>query len=376
MNTMKSHEYSCKEKGSTPAAQFVLQTKLAIGAVDDPLEAEADAVADQVMRMPAPGIQRKCAECEAEEEEELQRKPVVSMIQRKGSEKGSVASDAVSNGIKASAGGGSTLSADTKHFMESRFGADFSGIRIHTGREAVQMSRDLNARAFTAGNDIYFNEGEYQPHTHSGGHLLAHELTHTIQQSQNQVNRKLIQRLSVSLTGRSHDGRCGGFTRSFNFTLDNPAPTDGYMVQKIERYDNQVRCPGMGACPASPSLTFYEAFFVQSGSTEFYRRSALGMTDQSGHAAQPNSSGARYAHGEIRFFPIAVTGNLGRNNRAGLWSPGNAGGVPASLSLPSTTVAPAWWDRHTEGPVTRYVHADWRCCNDSMDFNTISSDPA
>ena len=99
------------------------------------------------------------------------------------------------------------------------------------------------------------------------------------------------------------------------------------------------------------------------------------MTDQSGHPSKPNTSGARYAHGEIRFFPIAVTGNLGRNNTAGLWSPGNAGGVPASQSLPSTTSTPAWWDNHTEGPAKRYVNADWRCCGGSDDFNVIDSDP-
>ncbi len=68
-------------------------------------------------------------------------------------------------------------------FMESRFGTDFSGVKIHTGHTAVQMNQELNAQAFTSGNDIYFNEGKYAPGSESGKHLLAHELTHTLQQS-------------------------------------------------------------------------------------------------------------------------------------------------------------------------------------------------
>lgn len=67
--------------------------------------------------------------------------------------------------------------------MESRFGTDFSDVKIHTGSEAVQMSSELNAQAFAVGNDIYFNEGKYNPNSDSGKHLLAHELTHTVQQS-------------------------------------------------------------------------------------------------------------------------------------------------------------------------------------------------
>jgi hypothetical protein len=66
--------------------------------------------------------------------------------------------------------------------MSSRFGTDFGEVKIHTDGQAAQLSRDLNARAFTAGKDIYFNEGQYQPGSSSGNHLLAHELTHTLQQ--------------------------------------------------------------------------------------------------------------------------------------------------------------------------------------------------
>jgi uncharacterized membrane protein len=99
--------------------------------------------------------------------------------------------------LASSKGGGSALPSDTRQFMESRINADFSGVRIHTGSQAEGMSRSINAQAFAHGNDIYFNEGKYAPHTEAGGTLLAHELTHTIQQGasrqsgDNKVNRRL-----------------------------------------------------------------------------------------------------------------------------------------------------------------------------------------
>ena len=74
------------------------------------------------------------------------------------------------------------MPGSTKSFMESRFGTDFSDVRIHTGDYATQMSGELNAQAFTVGSDIYFNRGKYSPESDHGRHLLAHELTHTIQQ--------------------------------------------------------------------------------------------------------------------------------------------------------------------------------------------------
>jgi len=165
---------------------LVVQKSLAIGAVDDPLEREADQMADQVMRMPEPSlIQRKCDACK--EEEQVSRKPlahsITPFIQKKAGEQGR-ASEAVSNQIQASRGSRGSLPASTKSFMESRFGTDFSSVKIHTDNQAIQMSQELNAQAFTVGSDIYFNEGKYSPESDNGKHLLAHELTHVLQQNQ------------------------------------------------------------------------------------------------------------------------------------------------------------------------------------------------
>ena len=84
--------------------------------------------------------------------------------------------------LASSKGGGSALPSDTRGFMESRMGADFSGVRIHTGTAAESLSRRVNAQAFAHGSDIYFNSGKYSPDTSTGKTLLAHELTHTVQQ--------------------------------------------------------------------------------------------------------------------------------------------------------------------------------------------------
>ena len=201
---MPAQEQLLNELDILPLQKISIQCKLSIGATDDPLEHEADAMADTIMRMPEQNfIQRKCRHCE--EEEKVQRKPLVSFIQRNESLAGTVTSDAVSNQINASKGSGRNMDSNTQSFMQTRFGTEFSEEKIHTSAEAIQMNRDLNVKAFTVGNDIYFNEGEYNPGSGEGKHLLAHELTHVVQQesilnspksndSLNGISLKFVQR--------------------------------------------------------------------------------------------------------------------------------------------------------------------------------------
>ncbi len=188
-STAQKENQSADNAGPAAVSVTRIQPKLSIGAVNDPLEHEADAMADKVMGMQAipfvpagsaGGIQRKCAGCE--EEEQVQCKSLASFIQRKESPAGTVTSDTVANKINASKGSGSSMDSNTGSFMQSRFGADFNNVKIHTGGEAIQMNRELGAKAFTVGNDIYFNKGQYNPGSADGKHLLAHELTHTVQQ--------------------------------------------------------------------------------------------------------------------------------------------------------------------------------------------------
>jgi hypothetical protein len=221
-----------------------VQPKLSVSQPDDPYEKEADNVADTVMRMPDPvaappikrdeGLQLKeeeeqhavqpklasqisAVQCKEEEHEEVVQAKLMSCIQRQGSGFESATSMEADNypdgmlsrkplqnistsiiqrsgrgppaadtsfeqNLMSSKGGGSALPETTRSFMESRFSSSFEGVRIHTGSTAQTLSRSINAQAFTHGNDIYFNSGKFSPDTAAGGHLLAHELTHTIQQ--------------------------------------------------------------------------------------------------------------------------------------------------------------------------------------------------
>ena len=111
-----------------------------------------------------------------EEEEEK------TAVQTKSEANNSTASDAVSSKINDTKGNGSKLSKATNSEMSSSIGADFSNVNIHTNSSATSMNNELHAQAFTHGNDIYFNEGKFNPATAQGKFLLAHELTHVVQQ--------------------------------------------------------------------------------------------------------------------------------------------------------------------------------------------------
>jgi len=101
----------------------------------------------------------------------------------------------IASAISSARGKGEHLSAETRTIMEPRFGFDFSSVRIHADRQADTLNRDLSAEAFTVGRDVYFREGRYAPGTYDGRSLLAHELTHVIQQ---QDDSNFIQCYSLS----------------------------------------------------------------------------------------------------------------------------------------------------------------------------------
>ncbi|HWK04715.1 MAG TPA: DUF4157 domain-containing protein [Puia sp.] len=179
------------KKGESPLfAPAFIQPRLTIGPVDDPYEREADAMADKVMRMsdtemlqtkPSPvSIQRKCAHCE--EEEKLQRKASVDAD-------APAISSAVQETLQST---GHSLDGGTRSFMEERFGYDFAGVQIHNDSPAHHSSADINALAYTHGQHIVFAAGQYQPDTNTGKQLLAHELTHVVQQNGSQ--KSILQR--------------------------------------------------------------------------------------------------------------------------------------------------------------------------------------
>jgi hypothetical protein len=160
-----------------------IQPKLTINQPGDRYEQEADRIADQVMRMPEPGVQRACAcggaggdhpcaECAEEEEEaDLHRSP---------SGPGPPVAPPVVHQVLASPG--EALDGSARGYMERRFGEDFGHVRVHRDAAATASARSVSARAYTVGSDLVFGTGQYAPHTAAGRRLLAHELTHTLQQ--------------------------------------------------------------------------------------------------------------------------------------------------------------------------------------------------
>jgi hypothetical protein len=151
-----------------------IQLKLAISSPDDVYEQEADRVADQVMRMSDPRLQRQMGPEEEEEEEPIQAKRTGSQDRR--------GARGLASPTGELRGGGQPLSRSEREFFEPRFGCDFSSVRVHTGREAAETAGRLQARAFVSGRNIVFGAGWYTPKTAEGRHLLGHELTHVIQQ--------------------------------------------------------------------------------------------------------------------------------------------------------------------------------------------------
>lgn len=133
-------------------------------------------------------VQRKTAARQAPDEEMKAAKSATSAqrdMQSAGSDtNGGVIPQTVENTIsRMQSGPAGRLDSGTKSFMESRFGRDFSNVRVHKDSSAAEASQALNAKAFTVGNDVFFNSGEYRPDASSGRELIAHELTHTVQQA-------------------------------------------------------------------------------------------------------------------------------------------------------------------------------------------------
>lgn len=165
--------------------QFVSQTKLNIGEVGDQYEQEADQVANQIVsdisssesknNIPSitPLTQLKssniCGEMKLQKNDAAHKTADIGL-------------NTVENKINSTKGNGMPLSGSTQTFFEDKFRTDFSNVRIHTDNTSSSLNRSLGAHAFTTGNDIYMGAGKYSPDTKSGKNLLAHELTHVIQQ--------------------------------------------------------------------------------------------------------------------------------------------------------------------------------------------------
>lgn len=235
-----------KMKGSFFAPTHV-QPKLTVNKPGDLYEQEADAVAERVVSNlsskssvftqnhlssanPTIGalktsfiqnpsssnisnIQTKCAECEAEEknelEEKIQKKPLTefSLQAKEDPSFQPEVSNNISNELRSSSNKGNSIPKKVKAEMEDGFGRDFSQVRVHTDYAAQSMSKNLGAQAFTYGANIYFNTGKFETQSQNGKKLLAHELTHVLQQRE--ISNLNIQRA----IGDGHDLSSPRFAR-------------------------------------------------------------------------------------------------------------------------------------------------------------------
>ena len=194
-----------------------MRTKLTVGPAGDTYEREADRIAKQVVGVRDVSAQR-AVQRQPEEEEKLQMKTLRrqdevedelqmrSLQQEVGIEGGNVGPD-VAQSIKRARGKGQALPDNVRAPMENVIGADFSGVRVHTGADASALNDSMGARAFTTGQDIFFRKGEYSPETSGGRETLAHELTHVVQQNGSgvsptrMVERDWIQRATKPQSG-------------------------------------------------------------------------------------------------------------------------------------------------------------------------------
>jgi hypothetical protein len=219
----------CKE-------ELGIQTKLKISEPGDKYEQEADRVADfvvagytrpvghvsqgvqpkvyRVVMRPEdmadsiypPGEESGAEPSEASPSEEVQRSAT--------GETGAVSPQFEQSLQQAIHRGGEALPTPNQSFMESRFGWDFSSVRVHSDVQADALTREVNARAFTLGDNIFFARSQYQPESLEGQRLLAHELTHVIQQSEGRLSRK------IPIQGQTLGGgtRCSSYS-SYNSSI-------------------------------------------------------------------------------------------------------------------------------------------------------------
>ncbi len=184
--------------------RLTIQAKLTVGSADDPSEREADEMADRVVRSLSGSEMVDRTHTAAGGQSRIRRAASGAGIGAAGGD----VDRATERVIQSAKGGGSALPAGPRAQMERSIGADFGGVRVHTGPQAAELNSRIQASAFTTGNDIFFRDGFPDTSRASGQHLLAHELTHTVQQgssptrdastvspSRTRAQRQIVQRV-------------------------------------------------------------------------------------------------------------------------------------------------------------------------------------
>ncbi|MFO7679169.1 MAG: DUF4157 domain-containing protein [Chloroflexota bacterium] len=251
--------------GNQALSRLTIQRKMTLGPVGDAYEQEADAVAKQVVgQLNTPQtaqrqedeeeLQMKPLAQRQEDEEELQVKPMpaISSLQRQEDEEelqmkplaqrqeeeeelqaksettkgdpmlaGGELSGDVESSVQSAKAGGQPMPDNVRAPLENAFNTDFSSVKLHTDRAADSLNRSLSARAFTTGQDIFFRSGEYNPGSRAGQELMAHELTHVVQQTGTAVQPKTDKSLQRQETGIAQDDAIIRYTGSAKKVFDD-----------------------------------------------------------------------------------------------------------------------------------------------------------
>jgi Domain of unknown function (DUF4157) len=219
------------------ALGILLQTKLKVGLAGDQYEQEADRVAEQAMRMPAPRpvatgsgdeLRRKCRECEEEEAThgQVARKELTGAAVQHG-----ISAPPIVHEVLRSHG--QPLDPATRAFFEPRFGYNLGQVRIHTDSRAAASATAINALAYTVGSNLVFGRGRYEPESESGRRLLAHELTHVVQQRGHNIGLQRMPACPAHLADddpvpagwQAYHGDTSWFHCGFRVILENRNPT-------------------------------------------------------------------------------------------------------------------------------------------------------
>jgi hypothetical protein len=227
-----------------------VQPQLTIGAPDDPFEQEADRVARQVVsdiNGPPP---------EPAQEDELMRKPAPSISRVSAGAPGGEmpASPELEASIGHARAGGEALPDVLRGRLEDSLGADLGGVRVHRDAQADQLNRQIQAKAFTSGQDVFFRKGLYNPGSRGGQELLAHELTHVVQQGGDAIQRRTIRRVIYPTVNALLTAALGGAPPNFIdpevqalfADAENQLPlTDVISVPGLNRVAEATPTPGL-----------------------------------------------------------------------------------------------------------------------------------
>ena len=195
-------DFADSSTGAVPA----VQAKFTLSQPGDSFEREADQVADKVMRMVKPiGRTSPTGTRPNGQTEQSNNAPVMLKTTGvQGSNPGNSEASSMIQNVTGSSG--QPLGTGTQAFFGSRFGHDFSSVRVHTNTPAAASAERLSARAYTTGSNVVFAKGQYAPETNTGKKLLAHELTHVLQQRNQDKGKPFLQRAIKSVTAASADG--------------------------------------------------------------------------------------------------------------------------------------------------------------------------